>query len=274
MIDKRYGMIFRQIREQKQLPLSYFEKYGVRKSNLARFERGETMMGFERVDIMLQAMDVSLSDYALFYNYYLPDYQEHFLFEIEQAELNLNYQRIEKLHEEIAFSENKLLILSVKSKIKKLTSEEVEFILSYLRRAQHWSYFELTLNQDIVDYINTEEIQELLEVFEKKIGFYYDVMKYRRKVHQIAYKAIFHLCLKSEEALAKKIFSATRRSDEERLDFYISTLRGVALGCIHYCFENKEIGLLEIYHFLDIFEELGSKKLKSYYFEKIQPIIE
>ena len=67
---------------------------------------------------------------------------------------------------------------------------------------------------------------------------------------------------------------ATQRSDGERLDFYISTLRGLASGCIHYCFENKELGLLEIYHFLDLFEELGSKELKAYYFGKIRLIIE
>lgn len=274
MIDKRYGKIFRQIREQKELPLSYFEKYGVLKSNLARFERGETMMGFERVITMLQGMNISLSDYELFFNYYLPDYQEHFLYEVEIAEFGLDENKLKELYDKVSYSGNRLLSLSVKSKITMLSQEEVEEILNYLYNVKHWGYFELSLNCDIVEYLEIDEIKNIVNTFEKKVSYYYDVMKYRRKIHQIAYRTILHLCLRDEELFAEELLEATIRPKEERLDFFISTLRKLVIGCKIYHFQDKKKGLLEINQSLSLLEDLGSTELKHYYTKKIQPILD
>lgn len=68
------------------MPLSYFQRVGIDKIGLSRFERGLSMMGFEKVDVMLQEMNVSLAEYELVINHFVPDFQEEFLFEVEEAD--------------------------------------------------------------------------------------------------------------------------------------------------------------------------------------------
>lgn len=274
MIDKRYGAIFKQIREKKQLSLSYFEKFGVLKSNLARFERGETMMGFERLNKLLQAMDISLSDYELFLNYYCPNYQECFLYEVEEAELYLDVERIKQLYEEIKFSEKIYLVLSVKAKFTKLEPCEIIAILNYLYEMKYWGNLELTLISDIIEQLSVLDIRRLLNDFQNKIGNYHDVMKYKRKIHQVAYTIVLHLCLKKEKDFANEILELTHQIDKERLDFYTTVLRNLTVNCMNYYFDKKDVWLLEINKALDLFEELGNKNLKSYYSKKICLIIE
>lgn len=79
MVNHLYGKVFKQIRTQKKLPLSYFQKLGIDKAVVSRFERGKTMVSIERVDAMLQEMNVSLAEYELMINHFVSDYHEEFL---------------------------------------------------------------------------------------------------------------------------------------------------------------------------------------------------
>ena len=75
----RYGKVFKKLRTQKHLPLSFFESYGLQKSAIHNFENGKSMMGFERLDIALQAMNVSLAEYEYFINDFQLNYMEEML---------------------------------------------------------------------------------------------------------------------------------------------------------------------------------------------------
>ncbi|WKB49928.1 Rgg/GadR/MutR family transcriptional regulator (plasmid) [Lactococcus lactis subsp. lactis] len=275
MIDKRYGLIFKQLRVQKGLPLSYFEKFGVLKSNLGRFERGETMMGFERLVTLLQALNISLADYEAFFNYYLPEYQEHFLFELEKADFSLNKTKLLKLYNEISQSEHRMLILLTKSKLSKLHAAEVTEIRNYLNKVKHWGYFELCLNYAMVEEGEVEDILKIVEQFEVKTSYNcnYDLQRYRRKIHQIAYLSILRLCSKKNRLLAEEVLELTTRPEDEKLDFYISTFRILAVGYLNFCFNDEKSGLSEIEHALDLFEELGNKRLRIYYQNVINSFI-
>ena len=55
---KRYGEIFKKLREQKNFSLSHFSEIGISKASLSRFELGQTMISFERLDSALQEMNV------------------------------------------------------------------------------------------------------------------------------------------------------------------------------------------------------------------------
>ncbi|MDT2859014.1 helix-turn-helix transcriptional regulator [Lactococcus lactis] len=50
---KRYGEIFKKLREQKNFSLSHFSEIGISKASLSRFELGQTMISFERLDSAL-----------------------------------------------------------------------------------------------------------------------------------------------------------------------------------------------------------------------------
>lgn len=273
MTEKRYGLIFKQIREQKQLPLSFFEKVGVKKSNLSKFERGETMMGFERIDTLLQAMDISLAEYELLLNYFTSSYQDEFLLELEKAEFDLNRERLEKLYNESKGSANFLLSLIAKSKTTTLSSKDVQKIFNYLDKLAHWGYFELSLLQALLDNFldNTEmkNIIKIIDVFEDKINNYQEIFKYRRKIYQIAYQAILVFSAKGEYKLAKRIEILTAANDRKEFDFFISNLRNLALGFMEYQLGDKEAAQTKMEQSLYLMEHLGSRELRRYYETKI-----
>ena len=94
---KKYGDCFKKLRNQKNLGLSYFSKLGIDRSNISRFEHGKCMMSFERIDLMLEEMQVPLSEYELIVNNYMPNFQEFFILELEKAEFIQNRDKIKEL---------------------------------------------------------------------------------------------------------------------------------------------------------------------------------
>ncbi|MDH8063404.1 helix-turn-helix transcriptional regulator, partial [Lactococcus lactis subsp. lactis] len=79
---KRYGEIFKKLREQKNFSLSHFSEIGISKASLSRFELGQTMISFERLDSALQEMNVTLAEYEHFINNFSMDYKEEFIEDI------------------------------------------------------------------------------------------------------------------------------------------------------------------------------------------------
>ena len=143
MVFAEYGEKFRRLREQKGLSLSFFEKLGINKTNLSRFERGKTMMSFERIDMMLQEMNVSLAEYELVLNNFVLDFQEEFLDEIEKANFEFDEEKLHALYHEARDSGYILLALAAKSNIEKLKKFEVDYVLQYLKKVKAHGYFDM-----------------------------------------------------------------------------------------------------------------------------------
>lgn len=80
---------------------------------------------------------------------------------------------------------------------------------------------ELSLTDVIVEYLDVSEIERLVAVFVKRTSFYYDVMKYRRKVHQFAYKSYLYPCIKGEEVFADKLLNLIARPESDQIDFLL-----------------------------------------------------
>lgn len=273
MIKHQYGMIFRQIREQKMLPLSYFEKVGIKKSAISKFERGASMMSFEKIYTMLEAMDISLEYYELLLNHFSPPFLEEFLQELEEAEIHQKDNKLKNLYEEATDSSNYFLALIVKSKITTLTMNETQRTLEYLIKVRYWGYFELSLLQSILDTISLEDSKILYTLFESKTKNYRGIFKFTRKVHQIAYHFIFILSSKGEQEFAEKILSQIITIGEVDFDFLVLAIRRLVIGFMDYCFKNTELGLKQIEEALSLFKHLGGDDHYCYYRKKIDTFI-
>ena len=70
MIYKKYGQTFQQIRKQFGVSLAELSTIGIQKSTLSNFERGKSMMTFDKVILSLQYLGVSLEDFENFLNRY------------------------------------------------------------------------------------------------------------------------------------------------------------------------------------------------------------
>ena len=260
-----YGEKFRLIREQKGLPLSFFAKCNVDKADLSRFERDQSMMSFEKVDVMLQTMNVSLAEYELVINNFVPDFQEEFLFEIDEADFSQDEKKLRSLYQEAKESGYGYLSLAAKARFEQLSRTEIMVVVQFLKKVKVWGYFELSVAFFVLDNLDTETIRDLMIDFEQKNKNYYGIFRYRRRILQIAYRAIVLLCSRGEQDLAKDILALTEKRNRAGIDLYLDNVRQMALGFYDYYFGDKKYGLALIQKGLNVFEFLGQERLKNFY---------
>jgi HTH-type transcriptional regulator, SHP2-responsive activator len=247
------------------LPLSYFQRVGIDKIGLSRFERGLSMMGFEKVDVMLQEMNVSLAEYELVINHFVPDFQEEFLFEVEEADFAQDEKKLNSLYKEAKESGFSYLALSVKSRFEKLTLSEINFVVKLLTEVTSWGYFELSIAYFVLDHLDTLTIQSLMSNFEQKNQNYFVIYKYRRRIFQIFYRALVILSSRGEKKLSQQILKMIEKPNRAGIDLYLEVLHKMAIGFYNYSFVDENEGLAEIRNGLAIFDLLGQEKLKDFY---------
>ncbi|GBG96132.1 Rgg/GadR/MutR family transcriptional regulator [Lactococcus termiticola] len=268
-----YGKLFRRIREQKNLSLTYFERLGINPGNLSKFERGQTMMDFSRVDSMLQAMDVSLAEYELMLHHFTPNFQELFLEAVEQANFAQDKRRLNALYDEASRDFYPLLALTAKACYSTLEAGEINLILKRLDNSLHWGYFELSLIYFTMEQLQTKDLKRLLSDFDQKHQHFYNILAYRRRLLQVACQLIILLSWREEQALAGKILKKLEGRNRNSIDFYIDTLCKLASATYRCCFEAPQYGRQEIRATLDIMNQLEQKDLRDFYEQKLAQIL-
>lgn len=196
MVYSKYGHTFRKIREQKKLSLANFPQIGISKPALSKFERGETMMGFENVVCALQGMGVSLEEYENFLNGYTAGEEEELWEEIEKAHYQANQHTLQKLQKYTTESDFYFMELSIKACLGSLTSQEVEEITEYLYDVEIWSFMELRLFYFSVEYLN---YRDLLHIFNSFFPQGHELFNSKKHLHffvQICCRAIAYFSSK------------------------------------------------------------------------------
>ena len=264
-----YGKAFKILREQKQLALSYFEQVGVNKGDLSRFENGKVMMGFERIDLMLQAMNVSLSEYEFLLNHHVMAYQDEFFSQLEAADFSQDQAKLSKLYAEALSSGDPHVSVAVKACQQVLDRKSCDRISDLLNKVSKWGYFELSLAYFTLRSLPTSELLLFCQEFENKCGNYITIPKYYRRIYQIAYHAVIVLSLRKEVGIAKHILQLTDYPQLGHTDFYIATLKELAEGVVTMTFDDRMLGKQKINAAFDLMARLGSRHLVTYYQKEI-----
>nr|WP_255597637.1 Rgg/GadR/MutR family transcriptional regulator [Lactococcus sp. NH2-7C] len=228
------------------------------------------MMSFERIDLMLEEMQVPLAEYELIVNNYMPNFQEFFILELEKAEFSQNRDKIKELYSEVKETGNHLLTITVKTKLGTISQTEVKEIETYLCNIEEWGYFELTLFYFVSDFLNVKQLELLLFNFDKRCENYCRVLKYRRRLLQIAYKSVAIYAANGERTKAENILEMTKKYRTVGVDLYSEVLRHLARGIIIFNFENAEVGEEKINYALETLEEFGGMKIKEFYQKKME----
>lgn len=261
----KYGKLFKEIRKQKQLPLTYFEPLGIGKSHLAKFERGDLVMSFDRVNDMLHAMNVSLGEFELIANYFNQDFQTTFILELEKAEYFLDKEYLLKLYDEATYETNFWLLLLVKARIQPLSQHELLKIKEHLSEITQWGYFELSLLFSCIEFFDIYTMVSFLEQLKIKNRVIYGEIRYRRKLFQIIYRVVGFCVFYREEELAREIMKQSQPVETGNIDFYISNLKRLHESMIIYTFEDKLKGKEKLENALNIMDELGNVLFRKYH---------
>lgn len=263
MVYPRYGLTFRKIREQKQLSLSFLEKSGISKPALSKFERGKTMMSFEKVFLALQAMDVTLSEFEYILHDFICDEKYTLLGQVESAMIGQEKGILIKLQRQAESIDIPFVVLAAKASYKKLTFDEVEKVTNLLYEIKIWGKLELTFLYLTMQDIHGKDILYLFRnFFCKKQNFF------NSEIHSVIFAKA---CLRGIQCLCTRGYKEEAAYLIEQLysydiihSMFLRVIQQIINGYWTYCFSDPEKGRKIMLKGLTIVQEVAKPEVASY----------
>ncbi|MDG4984965.1 Rgg/GadR/MutR family transcriptional regulator [Lactococcus lactis] len=272
MIYRKYGETFRRIREQSHLSLSDFSSIGISKGALSNFERGKSMMNFEKVTSALQIMGVSLEDFEAFLNDYSLNEPDFLIQEIEKATAAEDKNQLLKL---IKVSENQNfshIALAAKSSLRVLTTEEIEEITDYLYEIDIWSYRELCIFYLTMENLSTRDILYILDLFLAPGHSFLNSRKYQGYLLQACCRAVTVFSSRGYREYGEYILNKIEQYELVN-SMFLRNLRNITRGYWIYCFVDKEEGNQLMLSALSIFEAVSTPDNFNYYKHRYEKLV-
>ena len=144
MIYKKYGETFLRLRKQKGFNLIFFEQLGISKSSLGKFERGESMLGFDKLTTALQVLSVTLGEYENLLNDFELDIHELLIQKIITAHALNQPQKMSELYQEACEIDEVYLALAIKGEYDSLTFDELGALIDYFENIEVWRDIDLS----------------------------------------------------------------------------------------------------------------------------------
>ncbi|MFK4935435.1 Rgg/GadR/MutR family transcriptional regulator [Lactococcus garvieae] len=272
MIYKRYGRVFRKIREQAEVPLSAFLSIGIPKSTLSNFERGNSMMSFDKVILCLELMGSSLEDFEHLLNNYMPCDSTILVEEILHAEIVHDEKELRRLEGIAASYEYPYLEICIKVILKEVIDREVEEVVDFLYKVHLWTVKELYILYVMIDYMTVKDILYILKSLEHQGQGICNSKKYQKYIACVLYRSITSLCMRGEKFKAKELMDRVVKYDFGNTIFLKNLFKAVK-GFWIYCFENRKKGQNMIQNFLDKQVLVGDEKMARYYSKRFDYLL-
>ena len=277
MIYKKYGKTFRMLRNQKHLSLSNFSSIALSKSTISKFERGETMMGFDKVLASLQIIGVSLEEFEFLLNGSTLDDSKFLMQEIEQAIIEQNIERLQELNIIAKNSSLDFIALTAKSGFSSLNEEEVEMITDYFFSLELWLVTDLWIFSLMIEQL---DVHDSLHILDQLIIDKENLIRSTLHSHylvKVICNGALHLIKLGYKDYAIHLLSQIRNSSMIQTSthnfMFLQNLYNLALGYWIFSFQDRSSGKNDIEKSLRVFKEVGPPELFKYYKNMIQILL-
>lgn len=278
---KEYGKSFKEIRHQKGISLNHLEELsGVSKATISQFENGKSLLSYEKLEKILEALDVTLRDYSLVTN---KGKIEEFILQFQKIEcyfINKDEAGLKEIYTQYINKEEqnfRLLALSAKARYDSLSNEECQILEKYFSLGVDWGLFDLYVLSNVVEYISIDLLIDLLDELLSNQNFYsyFRILHdYRDSLMWILIQSCLLLMEKKERFFVQILLRKMERFIAENYLLAKLCLRYLE-GCYKYVFVSEKEGSALIMRILEILEELGAIELKhfiSYRFNRIKEL--
>lgn len=263
-MESNTGTVFRRLREQRGYSLSSFFLLDISKSALSKFERGEAMMGFDKVLSALQYMGVSLEEFEQFINNFTSGEMDNLISKIQKEAFRQNREELLELSIKAKDKKFHYISLAAKSAYEKLNFEEVDQITEYFYSIKLWGYKDLCIFYFTMKDMATKDILYVFQVFFEEKHELFQSTKARSYLVQTCCQAISLLSDRGYKNEA--MFIHNKLEDYQLINtMYLRNLRNLSRGYWVYCFENKEIGKQMMKRALEILDSVGFPDAAAYY---------
>lgn len=279
---KKIGEIYRELRLDKGIKLSNYIDKGFSKSQLSRFERGETEISLIKFLSALDFINVSIEEFMVIYRGYRNDSFEELLKKLHTLSLTKDAEGLRYLFNEVEGLPNsttkkieKILILSCLSSVESenlITQSDLRFVTDYLFGIESWGYYELSILGNLAQYINGETLVSLGREVLRKTDYYYEVVRNRKLVIQLSINIMIR-CIESEWFTKAAFFE--RHIDSlvnVESDMYEKVIFSYVQGYLKFAMGDSG-GKQIMQESLEIFKLLKNTRLYKNYLEHFKSIV-
>ena len=273
IMKSKLGITLRKVRKGKQISLCSVADEHLSKSQISRFERGESEISCIRLINILDKLHITLDEFLILHN---EDYTNAELFAnlVQYIRKQYSSQNINNIAALLSDSSHYTLNSFEKTMIKSIlhtmdssiipSNKELLQLTDYLFKVEKWGYYEITLLGNCVRTINYNSYFLLTK--EMLNNYIYSSLNKTNKriVTQLAINCLILSVDKEEFSNCTCLITEIKALLDNELNFYEQTVFLYATGYFEFkC--HSDSGIEKMKQAIQVLDILGEDKLKLHY---------
>jgi Rgg/GadR/MutR family transcriptional activator len=208
-VNRNYGEIFRSIREQRGYRIDDFVNVGISSTYLSLFESGQLMIPFDKIEEMMENMNLVAYDYVWAFSAGEKDNFVALFDQIECAFYKNDRNFLKQVYENRLTEkaiDQQMIAYAAKACYTELSAEEAEILVGFLMGVERWTSFELSVLSCTAPYLDNTFIYSLLRNFERHQDFLSGSMYYLKRQMQAVVRIMINKAEKGEFNIAKAAY--------------------------------------------------------------------
>ena len=273
IMKSKLGITLRKVRKGKQISLCSVADEHLSKSQISRFERGESEISCIRLINILDKLHITLDEFLILHD---EDYTNTELFAnlVQYIRKQYSSQNIKNIAALLSDSSHYTLNSFEKTMIKSIlhtmdssiipSNKELLQLTDYLFKVEKWGYYEITLLGNCVRTINYNSYFLLTK--EMLNNYIYSSLNKTNKriVTQLAINCLILSVDKEEFSNCTYLISEIKALLDNELNFYEQTVFLYATGYFEFK-RHSDSGIEKMKQAIQVLDIFGEDKLKLHY---------
>jgi len=281
IMKSKLGITLRKVRKGKQISLCSVADEHLSKSQISRFERGESEISCIRLINILDKLHITLDEFLVLHN---EDYTNTELFAnlVQYIRKQYSSQNIKNIAALLSDSSHYTLNSFEKTMIKSIlhtmdssiipSNKELLQLTDYLFKVEKWGYYEITLLGNCVRTINYNSYFLLTK--EMLNNYIYSSLNKTNKriVTQLAINCLILSVDKEEFSNCTYLITEIKALLDNELNFYEQTVFLYATGYFEFK-RHSDSGVEKMKQAIQVLDILGEDKLKLHYTDHFYKLV-
>lgn len=280
-MKSKLGVTLRKVRNGKQISLCSFADEHLSKSQISRFERGESEISCIRLINILDKLHITLDEFLILHD---QDYTktESFASLVQYIRKQYSSQNINNIACLLSDTSNYTLNSFEKTMVKSIlhtmdstiipSDEELLQLTDYLFKVEKWGYYEIILLGNCVRTINYTSYFLLTQ--EMVNNYIYSSLNKTNKriVTQLAINCLILSIDKEKFSNCFYLISKIKTLLDNELNFYEQTVFLYATGYFEFK-RHSSSGIKKMKQAIEVLDILGEDNLKLYYTDHFDKLV-
>lgn len=277
-----FGKTLRFIRTSKQVSINKLADDVISKSQLSRFERGESEISCSKLNHLLNKLNTSFDEFLIINRGFSDDDFKIMINEIRDSTASSDIQNLIKILESYQNKDKSTLknfeitllksILNNYSKDIYPSKSELDELVDYLFKVEHWGYYEISLFGNCFRQLTYQTIFSLTKELLNKIRYYIRAESNKRLVIQLTINCLIVSIDKEYFENARYLLKKVECLLNSETSFYEKTVFIYASGYLLYKEGNLD-GKDKMLDALNVFKILSEDKFYKNYIEHYNKIV-